>query len=145
MENNTFPFCSVLFKLIVEQTDPTLHELANLQYVSKQFENYTNILIVQYVVTHMGVQNKAVALDQIVTSLGLTTNDCAVMGDDWPDLQMMKNAGLRICPSQAHGAVKEFAHLVTTRSGGNGAVREVCDFILNAQNKYEALLHKACS
>jgi 3-deoxy-D-manno-octulosonate 8-phosphate phosphatase (KDO 8-P phosphatase) len=65
------------------------------------------------------------------------------MGDDWPDLQMMKNAGFRICPAQAHGAVKEFAHFVTNHSGGNGAVREVCDLILKAQNHYEELLNKA--
>ena len=67
------------------------------------------------------------------------------MGDDWPDMQMMKNAGLRICPAQGHEAVKEFAHLVTTRSGGNSAVREVCDLILKAQNLYDGLLNKARS
>ena len=70
-------------------------------------------------------------------------SDCAVMGDDWPDLAMMKNAGFRICPAQAHEAVKASAHYVTTRAGGNSAVREVCDLILKAQNRYEALLNKA--
>jgi 3-deoxy-D-manno-octulosonate 8-phosphate phosphatase (KDO 8-P phosphatase) len=94
---------------------------------------------------HMGVENKAIALEEVLKSLGFTHADCAVMGDDWPDLQMMKNAGLRICPAQGHEAIKEFAHLVTTRSGGNSAVREVCDLILKAQNRYEELLHKARS
>lgn len=94
---------------------------------------------------HMGVANKATALDQVLKSLGLTPSDCAVMGDDWPDLAMMKNAGLRICPAQAHESVKEFAHLVTSRAGGNSAVREVCDLILKAQNRYEELLIKARS
>ena len=94
---------------------------------------------------HMGVENKAIALDEVLKSLGLKQADCAVMGDDWPDLQMMKNAGLRICPAQGHEAVKKFAHLVTTRSGGNSAVREVCDLILKAQNRYDELLNKACS
>jgi len=79
----------------------------------------------------------------VVKSLGLTFSDCAVMGDDWPDIQMMKNAGLRICPAQGHEAVKEFAHLVTIRNGGNSAVREVCDLILKAQNRYEELLNQA--
>ena len=65
------------------------------------------------------------------------------MGDDWPDLAMMKNAGLRVCPAQAHGAVKEFAHYVTTQTGGSSAVRETCDLILKAQNRYEELLNKA--
>ena len=92
---------------------------------------------------HMGVENKSLALDEVLKSLGLSASDCAVMGDDWPDLAMMKNAGFRICPAQAHEAVKASAHYVTTRAGGNSAVREVCDLILKAQNRYEALLNKA--
>jgi 3-deoxy-D-manno-octulosonate 8-phosphate phosphatase (KDO 8-P phosphatase) len=94
---------------------------------------------------HMGVENKAIALDQVVKSLGISSSECAVMGDDWPDLQMMKNAGFKICPAQGHEAVKEFAHLVTHNTGGNSAVREVCDLILKAQNRYEELLHQARS
>lgn len=94
---------------------------------------------------HMGVENKALALAEVLKSLDLTHADCAVMGDDWPDLQMMKQAGLRICPAQGHEAVKEFAHLVTKNTGGNSAVREVCDFILKAQNRYAELLTKARS
>ncbi len=94
---------------------------------------------------HMGVENKEIALEKVIQSLGLTLADCAVMGDDWPDLPMMKNAGLRICPAQGHEAVKAFAHLVTTHPGGNSAVREVCDLILKAQNRYEELLNQARS
>lgn len=92
---------------------------------------------------HMGVENKALALNEVLKSLGLSASDCAVMGDDWPDLAMMKHAGFRICPAQGHEAVKAFAHYVTIHSGGNSAVREVCDLILKAQNHYEALLNKA--
>ena len=96
-------------------------------------------------ITHvcMGVENKAVALEKVLQSLGFKPSDCAVMGDDWPDFQMMESAGLRICPAQGHDAVKETAHFVTTRSGGSGAVREVCDLILKAQNRYEELLAQA--
>lgn len=92
---------------------------------------------------HMGVENKAKALEEVLKSLKLKSTDCAVMGDDWPDLAMMKNAGLRIAPAQAHEAVQEFAHYVTSHAGGNSAVREVCDLILKAQNRYEELLNKA--
>ena len=92
---------------------------------------------------HMGVENKAIALTQVIKTLDLSPSDCAVMGDDWPDLQMMKNAGFRICPSQAHEAVKESVHFVTIHSGGDRAVREVCDLILKAQNHYDELLNKA--
>jgi 3-deoxy-D-manno-octulosonate 8-phosphate phosphatase (KDO 8-P phosphatase) len=91
----------------------------------------------------MGVENKAVALEKILQLLGLKSIECAVMGDDWPDFQMMKSAGLKVCPSQGHEAVKEIAHFVTSRPGGSGAVREVCDLILKAQNRYEELLAQA--
>lgn len=93
--------------------------------------------------THMGVENKSLVLAEMLKSLGMHEKDCAVMGDDWPDLAMMKNAGLRIAPAQAHIEVKNVAHLVTQREGGNGAVREVCDLILKAQNRYDELLSKA--
>jgi 3-deoxy-D-manno-octulosonate 8-phosphate phosphatase (KDO 8-P phosphatase) len=92
---------------------------------------------------HMGVENKAAALENILQSLELKSSDCAVMGDDWPDFPMMKSAGLKACPAQGHEAVKEVAHFVTTRSGGSGAVREVCDLILKAQNRYDELLNQA--
>ena len=92
---------------------------------------------------HMGVENKAAALDKILQALALQSSDCAVMGDDWPDFQMMKSAGLKVCPSQGHEAVKETAHFVTSKSGGNGGVHEVCDLILKAQNRYEELLAQA--
>jgi 3-deoxy-D-manno-octulosonate 8-phosphate phosphatase (KDO 8-P phosphatase) len=92
---------------------------------------------------HMGVENKALALEEVLKVLGLKSSDCAVMGDDWPDLAMMKNAGFRIAPFQAHEAVKEFVHFVTNRTGGDSAVREACDLILKSQNRYDELLNKS--
>ena len=94
---------------------------------------------------HMGVENKALALEKTLQTVGLKSSDCAVMGDDWPDFQMMKSAGFIACPAQGHDAVKETAHFVTTRVGGSGAVRELCDLILRAQNRYDELLMQARS
>lgn len=91
----------------------------------------------------MGVDNKIIALDELLKRTALAATDCAVMGDDWPDLPMMKHAGLRVCPAQGHEAVREFAHFVTAKAGGAGAVRELCDLILKAQNRYEELLSQA--
>ena len=91
---------------------------------------------------HMGVENKALALEKILQALSLDHADCAVMGDDWPDLSMMKKAGLKVCPAQGHEAVKERVHFVTSRNGGNSAVRELCDLILKAQNRYDELLNQ---
>jgi 3-deoxy-D-manno-octulosonate 8-phosphate phosphatase (KDO 8-P phosphatase) len=93
----------------------------------------------------MGVENKAIALSELLKRTAHTPEDCAVMGDDWPDLPMMKQAGLRVCPAQGHEAVRDFAHFVTSKAGGGGAVRELCDLILKAQNRYEALLTQARS
>jgi len=92
---------------------------------------------------HMGIENKATALEEILRALSLTHADCAVMGDDWPDLKMMSKAGLKVSPAQGHEAVKDSVHFVTSRTGGNGAVRELCDLILKAQNRYEELLNQA--
>jgi 3-deoxy-D-manno-octulosonate 8-phosphate phosphatase (KDO 8-P phosphatase) len=91
----------------------------------------------------MGVDNKAIALGELLKRTAHTPANCAVMGDDWPDLPMMKHAGLRVCPAQGHEAVREFAHFVTSKAGGCGAVRELCDLILKAQNHYDNLLKQA--
>ena len=90
-----------------------------------------------------GVKDKNTALEELLKRINLKASELAVMGDDWPDLPMMKQAGLRVCPAQGHEAVREFAHFVTSKAGGYGAVRELCDLILKAQNRYEALLTQA--
>ena len=96
-------------------------------------------------ITHQfkGITQKGVALEQLLTNLNLQRDQVAVMGDDWPDLSMMRQAGLIVCPASAHAGVKQQAHLITELAGGCGAVRELCDLILKAQNHYDALLQKA--
>jgi len=94
---------------------------------------------------HMGVNNKAQALNEVLKKMNLRHEDCAVMGDDWPDLTMMAKAGLKVSPAQGHQAVKDIAHYVCSMQGGNGAVRELSDLILKAQNRYEELLRQALS
>ena len=96
-------------------------------------------------ITHlfMGVAQKDVVLDQLLNTINLKRDQAAVMGDDWPDLATMRQAGLVACPASAHAGVKQQAHFITAQAGGNGAVRELCDLILKAQNHYEALLKKA--
>jgi 3-deoxy-D-manno-octulosonate 8-phosphate phosphatase (KDO 8-P phosphatase) len=65
------------------------------------------------------------------------------MGDDWPDLAILPNVYFATCPAQAHDEVKNRAHYITKKTGGNGAVREVCDLILKAQGHYERLLKES--
>jgi 3-deoxy-D-manno-octulosonate 8-phosphate phosphatase (KDO 8-P phosphatase) len=65
------------------------------------------------------------------------------MGDDWPDLSVLPKVHFAACPAQAHDEVKKRVHFVTKRSGGAGAVREVCDMILVAQDNYQRLLQES--
>jgi 3-deoxy-D-manno-octulosonate 8-phosphate phosphatase (KDO 8-P phosphatase) len=78
-------------------------------------------------------KDKASALRSIAAKHGLTTGQCAFMGDDVNDLGAMELAGLAAAPADARPAVLERARFVATRAGGNGAVRELLDAILAAK------------
>jgi hypothetical protein len=75
-----------------------------------------------------------------VANLGLDWSQSAAMGDDWPDLPMMRHAALACAPANAHAEVLARAHFVTPRSGGHGAVRDLCDVLLWGGDHYQALL-----
>ena len=73
--------------------------------------------------------DKTSALNDICDELGLSLADCAFMGDDWIDMDVMGRAGYAIAPSNAALEVKEIADWVSVKEGGRGAVREACDHI----------------
>lgn len=77
-----------------------------------------------------GIENKLEVLEYLYTTLGLNTQQVAYMGDDLPDLDCLKSVGFAICPNNAHSYIKQQTHWQTTKNGGCGAVREVCDHIL---------------
>ncbi len=91
----------------------------------------------------MGISKKMDALKTLLEKTGFKLSDCAAMGDDWPDLAILPNVHLATCPAQAHVEVKNRVHYMTQKTGGNGAVREVCDLILKAQGHYERLLKES--
>ena len=68
----------------------------------------------------------------------LEASQVSYVGDDLPDLPIMRRVGLAVAVQNAHAFVKQHCDLVTSASGGHGAVREVTDFILHAQNLLEA-------
>lgn len=80
-----------------------------------------------------GREDKWIAAQTIQQQLGLTNDEIAYMGDDLPDLAAIHHAGLGIAPANAVAIVRQHAHLVTANTGGNGAVREACEFILAAK------------
>jgi 3-deoxy-D-manno-octulosonate 8-phosphate phosphatase (KDO 8-P phosphatase) len=84
--------------------------------------------------------NKLETLENLLQNLELTMEHVAYMGDDLPDLACIRRAGLGICVPNGHITVKEQAFCVTNAAGGNGAVREVCDWIMQAQNTFEQAL-----
>lgn len=85
---------------------------------------------------HQGVRDKVVVLEQILADLELRVEETAYMGDDLPDLPVMRKVGLAVAVADAHGSVRQEAHWVTTLPGGQGAVRELCDLILS-NRQYE--------
>lgn len=91
---------------------------------------------------HFGTEDKRPAAEQILTELGLDWSQAAAMGDDWPDLPVMRRCALACAPCNAQAEVLGTAHYVTQRSGGHGAARELCDLLLVAGGHYARLLHE---
>lgn len=91
----------------------------------------------------MGVDDKHQVFSELLNTLGLQEKDCAAMGDDWPDISVLNRVFLSAVPANAHIEVKRIAHYICQYQGGRGAVREVCDLILKAQDHYAELLNLA--
>ena len=89
---------------------------------------------------HCGVEDKRTAAQQALQALGMTWAQTAAMGDDWPDLPMMRRAAFACAPANAHTEVLAVAHHVTKAQGGFGAVRECCDLLMVASGRYVDLL-----
>jgi 3-deoxy-D-manno-octulosonate 8-phosphate phosphatase (KDO 8-P phosphatase) len=89
---------------------------------------------------HFGTEDKRPAAEQSLKALGCVWHEAAAMGDDWPDLPVMRRAALSCAPPNAHAQVLAEANFVTRASGGHGAVRELCDLLLVASGRYAGLL-----
>jgi 3-deoxy-D-manno-octulosonate 8-phosphate phosphatase (KDO 8-P phosphatase) len=87
-----------------------------------------------------GIHDKRIAFEQVLQETQLTAEQCGFMGDDVIDLPVMTRVGFAASVPNGHAEVQARAHYVAHARGGHGAVREVCDFILRAQNNYEAAL-----
>jgi len=90
-----------------------------------------------------GAQDKLAAAAQLLAEARLDWSEVAAIGDDWPDLPILSRVGFAACPANAHAEVRARCHWVAATRGGEGAVRELCDFILRAQGRYDALLADA--
>ena len=91
---------------------------------------------------HQGVDRKAEALAAIWEASGCTAAQTCCMGDDIVDLPMMRRAGLAAAPANARPEVLAAAHIVTPHAGGDGAARDLVEFILKAKGIWDETLRK---
>ncbi len=93
-------------------------------------------------VTHayFGTEDKAPAAEKALAELGLGWAQAAAIGDDWPDLPVLRRCAFAGAPANAHAQVRAVAHHVTRAAGGQGAAREFCDVLLVAGGHYATLL-----
>ena len=89
-----------------------------------------------------GAVDKMLAAAALVDALGTGWERVAAIGDDWPDLPILRRAGFSCAPPTAHIEVRAAVHHVTAAAAGAGAAREFCDLLLVAAGRYAALLHR---
>lgn len=87
-----------------------------------------------------GIKDKSRALDEIVHRTGIPAETIGFAGDDLIDLPAMTRAGVAFAVADAAEEVKARADFICTKPGGNGAVREICEAILKAGGKWDAIL-----
>jgi 3-deoxy-D-manno-octulosonate 8-phosphate phosphatase (KDO 8-P phosphatase) len=89
---------------------------------------------------HYGTEDKRPAAEKTLAALGLDWSQAAAMGDDWPDLPVMRRSAIAVAPPDAHVEVRHCAAYVTQAAAGHGAAREFCDLLLVASGHYAQLL-----
>jgi len=90
---------------------------------------------------YQGHEHKVAAFNEVINKVGITHEQAAYVGDDLLDLPIMLRVGLAIAVNDANFAVKQRADWWTTLAGGQGAVREVCDLIMQAQGNFDEVLN----
>ena len=88
----------------------------------------------------LNAKNKLPAYREVLAELGVLPEQTAVMGDDLTDLPMLRNCALAAAPADAVDEVREVANLVTQRTGGNGAVRELVERILKGSGLWQQVM-----
>jgi 3-deoxy-D-manno-octulosonate 8-phosphate phosphatase (KDO 8-P phosphatase) len=89
---------------------------------------------------YQGVEDKWGAMQKLLAELKLTPDAAAYMGDDVVDLPVMRRVGFSATVPNAPQLVRDHAHYLAQREGGNGAVRETCELIMSAQGTLDAQL-----
>jgi 3-deoxy-D-manno-octulosonate 8-phosphate phosphatase (KDO 8-P phosphatase) len=94
---------------------------------------------------YQGREDKLNAFLHLLELTGLEASQVCFAGDDWIDLPLLLRVGLAVSVADGEERVKEHAHWITQRNGGDGAVREICNLILAAQGKDQAIMDEILS
>lgn len=86
--------------------------------------------------------DKLTPFNRILAETGLAEEETGFIGDDLIDIPVLKRAGFAAAPADADAEVLPYVHYVAKKSGGWGAVREICDMILKAQGKWDELTRR---
>ena len=84
------------------------------------------------------VNDKAAFLRNFAAEKKINVSDILVMGDDVPDIEMMKICGFRAAPADAVNEVKQIAHYISPQNGGRGCVRDVIEKVMKLQGKWDS-------
>jgi 3-deoxy-D-manno-octulosonate 8-phosphate phosphatase (KDO 8-P phosphatase) len=98
-------------------------------------------------ITHVrqGIHDKQSAFQNLIAELDIPAAACGFIGDDVIDLPVLNRVGFSVSVPNGHAEVRQRVDFVTTAGGGKGAVREICDIILRAQDKYDQALARYLS
>ncbi|MHB8762766.1 MAG: KdsC family phosphatase [Deferrisomatales bacterium] len=90
-------------------------------------------------------KDKTTKLQEVAAEMGLSHDEICFVGDEIIDLGVMRSVGFAVSPANGVPEVREAAHFVTQRAGGEGVLRELGEFILRAQGKWQGLVDKVSS
>jgi len=93
-------------------------------------------------ILYQGVSDKLDPYQNILDSYDLQNEEVCYIGDDLLDYPLMKRVGLAITVANGSEEIKQIAHIITERFGGEGAVREIVEFILKVQKKWKTVIEK---
>lgn len=86
---------------------------------------------------YQGFIDKLIPFDKLLKRFKISAEEICFIGDDLPDMPVLRRVGFAISVPNALDEVKAIAHYITSKAGGRGAVREVCDILLKAQDKWD--------
>ena len=87
-----------------------------------------------------GIENKIKVMEEFILQHKISWEEICYLGDDLPDILVMKKSGLSIAPADAVNEVKKISHYICKQKGGEGAFREAVELILKEQGQWENIL-----